>query len=94
LNGAGERRLTHVQRSKDDTVELDVSLASFAFDSGRVGAVEGAERTEVLQLILPKIWFGYDEVLKRGRLRTPQKAKAGRRSYRGYSLAQPDSYAF
>jgi hypothetical protein len=94
LNGAGERRLTHVQRSKDDTVELDVSLASFAFDSGRVGAVEGAERTEVLQLILPKIWFGYDAVLKRGRLRRPQKAKARRRSYRGYSLAQPDSYAF
>lgn len=75
MNGAGERRLTRVQRSKDDTVELDVSFASFAFDSGRVGAVEGAERTEDLQLILTQIWFGY-EVLKRGRLSKPQKAKA------------------
>jgi hypothetical protein len=62
LNGAGERRLTHVQRSKDEAVELDAgSVASFAFDSRWVRAVEGVETTDAVDL--RKIWFGYDEVL-------------------------------
>ena len=95
MNGAGERRLAPIQRSKDDAVELGASsIVSFAFDSGRVRAVEGAETTDAAQLILPEICLDMMKCCNGAGSADHKKRKLGDGAIGGYSLAQPDSYAF